>query len=65
MTPEEFAQRMRVIVDCKEYNIRKFPIITMDELVHVEVNALIIKVLKSLGYEEGAKIFEEMGKWYA
>ena len=31
---------------------------------HEEADDLMCEVLKSLGYEAGVKIFEEMTKWY-
>ena len=54
MTPEEFKEEMQKIVDeCGT------------EDGHIEADNLMIKLLKELGYEEGAEIFDRMYKWYS
>lgn len=35
------------------------------EVFHIGADELICKVLKSLGYEAGIKIFTETRKWYS
>ena len=41
------------------------PLFEVDEVpVHIEMDELLCKVLKSLGYGEGIKIFENTNKWY-
>lgn len=54
MTPEEFKKEMQKIAD--EYGT---------EDGHIEADDLMIKLLKELGYEEGAEIFDRMYKWYS
>lgn len=54
MTPKEFAEKMQLIVD--EENT---------ELGHIEMDNLMCELLKSLGYEEGAEIFDNALKWYS
>lgn len=35
------------------------------EDTHYEADLLMLRVLKSLGYEEGCEIFEQADKWYS
>lgn len=53
MTPEEFKDAMLELTDLDE------------EAGHSEMDDLIIKLLYSLGYEDGAEIFEDFPKWYS
>lgn len=55
-TSEEFADQMKKITeefagDCEQK--------------HMEMDALLCNQHKSLGYEEGIKIFEDTYKWYS
>lgn len=54
MTPEEFADAMKKIADNGD-----------TEYDHRDADDLMIKVLTSLGYGEGAEIFDCMDKWYS
>jgi hypothetical protein len=57
MTPKEFEIKMKEL----QYN-------DGDELVmyntHHQADELLCEILKSLGYEDGIKIYEESGMWY-
>ena len=55
MTPERFATKMRAL-SRDSYD---------RERMHEAMDALMCKVLRTLGYEEGIKIFEQTDKWYA
>jgi hypothetical protein len=59
MTPEEFAKKMDEIAngDMGKY--------ADEEIRHPMADDLMVKLLKELGYEKGAEIFENMNKWYA
>ena len=61
MTKEEFANRMKIIADVDD----KLGYTWDEESAHIEADDLIIELLKSLGYEEGAQIFDDMPKWYS
>ena len=54
MSPEEFAKEMAKIALSND-----------TESAHSQADKLMCEALKELGYYEGIKIFEEMGKWYA
>lgn len=54
MTPEAFTVNMR--------NIAQMPDV---EDAHGQADELMCELLRSLGYEEGVKLFERMDKWYA
>lgn len=54
MKPEEFAEKMREAART-----------TNTEWAHQAADDLMCELLRSLGYEEGVKVFEEMEKWYA
>lgn len=53
MTPEKFKELI-------EFNSKG-----CEESSHIECDAIMCELLKSLGYGEGVKIFENMEKWYA
>jgi hypothetical protein len=53
MTPAEFAAEMQ---QCEAIE---------PECGHMAADELIIRLLRSLGYTEGADIFDRMMKWYA
>ena len=36
-----------------------------EEYTHIKADDLIIELLKSLGYNEGAQIIDDMPKWYS
>ena len=36
-----------------------------EERAHENADLIIIELLRSLGYEEGCDVFEEMPKWYS
>lgn len=56
ITPREFEERMKAIeADTELY----------EETRHEAADELMVKVLNSLGYSAGTKIFDEMEKWYA
>jgi len=68
ITPEEFAFKMQVYIDTEEnaesshqYLYNKYD----KEDMHRDMDNLMCKVLKSLGYEEGVTIFEKALKWYS
>ena len=54
MTPQEFAEKMIEIRDEGDIESR-----------HGHADDLMCKLLESMGYGEGVKIFDDMGKWYA
>ena len=61
MTPAAFEDAMRDIVKGSEYGDGKFS----PETFHINADELMCKVLTSLGYEAGVKIFENTEKWYS
>ena len=56
MTPKEFAKEMAKLTADKDGDF---------ERAHGQMDDLMCKLLKELGYKEGIKIFEEQDKWYA
>jgi hypothetical protein len=56
MEPREFTERMKSIAE---------PHHADEEAQHGNADDLMCEVLRSLGYEEGVRLFEEMPKWYA
>ena len=56
MTPEEFAERMREIVE--RYGCDA-------ESSHGAMDGIMCELLKSLGYEEGVNIFGNSKRFYA
>ncbi len=58
MTPEQFLDEMRHLA-LHEYGFGPL------QKQHLEGDKLMCKLLTQLGYSEGVKIFQAMGKWYA
>lgn len=57
MTPEEFAKEMKELSEeCSHGDT---------ELVHCRMDELMCKILTTLGYGDGIKVFDETKKWYA
>lgn len=56
LTPEEFARQMRGLFPASGHD---------EEAAHSCADALMCGLLRSLGYGEGADIFEAADKWYA
>ena len=56
MLAEEFRRQMEQLVEEFEGDT---------EALHSEMDNLMCKVLISLGYREGVKIFEDTDKWYS
>lgn len=67
MTPEEFAAKMRVLVE-DGYCIDEddgTSYFDDEEQTHITMDCLMCDLLRSLGYGEGIDIFENTPKWYA
>ena len=60
-SPEEFADKMRKIPDILD----DFGVPWDREDSHRLADEYLCDMLRELGYEEGADIFESMPKWYA
>lgn len=56
MTPDEFKKKME--------NIKKSWGGDTREILHCEADEIVAKILRELGYGEGAKIYNELPKWY-
>lgn len=56
MTPEEFKRRMQICANNSDIDV---------EHAHFEADNIIIGLLIELGYDEGARIFDDMEKWYS
>ncbi len=56
MTPNEFKKKME--------GIRKRWGADTREILHCEADEMVAKILTELGYQEGAKIYNELPKWY-
>lgn len=54
ITPEDFAKRMKEITEIED-----------KEIAHKKADTLMIRVLMEIGYDDGAKLFHAMPKWYA
>ena len=59
MTPEEFAERMKVIKDRQSNNDSNI------EADHGDADILMMEALVQAGYGEGAAIFDTLNLWYA
>ena len=57
-SPTDFARRMRNAKNRQNYEGDR-------ELVHLEMDMLMCKLLEKLGYSEGVEIFRSTPKWYA
>lgn len=55
ISPKEFADKMQKLLALNSDD---------EEGTHRNADALMCQVLRSLGYEVGVEIFEEMKKWY-
>lgn len=55
MTPEQFAEKMKWIVDNYGDDV---------ETCHVLMDDLMAATLESLGYAEGVKCYKNAEKWY-
>ena len=60
MSPEEFTSAMKAIAD-RPPNKRGF---VDTEVVHIDMDDLLVKVLRELGYGEGCDVFDGTEKWY-
>lgn len=58
MTPKEFEEKMNKISSTDPSNP------SSPQYNHEEADNLMCELLKSLGYSEGVKVFENMTKWY-
>lgn len=56
MTPEEFAETMRKLVEDYGHD---------EEMFHIIADDLMTALLEQLGYEDGVKTFINQPKWYA
>lgn len=56
MTKEDFKREMQDIIEQSDCDW---------ECAHYRADELIIELLNELGYNEGAKIFDDMPKWYS
>ena len=68
MTPEEFANQMRELIDKHTHSTTFFGKDTLyldKEDCHDAMDGLMCKVLTQLGYGEGVDIFNDTPKWYA
>jgi len=54
IAPKEFKERMAHLAEIDDKEER-----------HSKMDDLMVEVLSQLGYEEGARIFENTEKWYA
>lgn len=64
LTPEEFTKAMKDISD-KLANPPKYRPYYDEEDAHMEMDDLMLDLLRSLGYGDGVDIFENTNKWYA
>ena len=64
LTPEEFAKSMKDISD-KLANPPKDNPYYDEEDTHMEMDDLMLDLLRSLGYGDGVDIFENTDKWYS
>jgi hypothetical protein len=55
MSPDDFFERM---VGIDQYY-------KDEEQKHAAADELMCELLKSLGYEKGVQVFDDMDKWYA
>ena len=63
-TPKEFAEKMKAISTHPLFDANGSPYPdTMSN--HEDADELMSKLLKELGYSEGAETFDKMDKWYS
>lgn len=55
MDKQEFANVMKKLANKSDDD---------PEMIHIEMDNLMLKTLKELGYEEGVRIFESATKYY-
>lgn len=65
VTAAEFERRMKEIADRKPVNTSIESSSALIASTHEDADDLMCEVLKSMGYDAGVKIFEEMSKFYA
>jgi hypothetical protein len=58
LTPEEFTSKMKEIYDDTDKT-------TLDEEEHSAMIELMVKQLKSLGYDKGIKYYTKMNRYYS
>ena len=64
LTPEEFTKSMKDISD-KLVNPPKYRSYYDKEDAHMEMDNLMLDLLRALGYGDGVDIFESTDKWYS
>lgn len=64
ITPDEFRLRMKEISGDEKVSPYGVGYIDVEES-HMQADGLMSDMLTALGYGQGVKIFEKMGKWYA
>lgn len=60
ISPEEFEAEVRRII-----NDAHKTLIFDDETLHIDLDDLLCETLKSLGYEKGVDLYNEVPKYYA
>lgn len=60
MTPESFETKMKETYD--KYNMKDG---NAGEEGHMEMDAILVETLRSLGYDKGCDIYESVSMWYA
>jgi len=58
MNPQELKEALEKCINKKE-DYRDI------EEIHEDMDGLLVKTLRSLGYEEAMNVFDEQKKWYA
>lgn len=56
ISPHEFAERMAALADAGDSDPEK---------THCEADDLMLATLRSLGYEAGCILYEDLDRWYA
>ena len=56
MTPEQFAENMKIVAERYRGDT---------EAVHSVADNLLVACLRALGYGDGCDIFDNLPKWYA
>ena len=60
MTPEEFEEKMK-----KTYDKHHMEEGHAGEEGHMEMDAILVETLRSLGYDKGCDIYDSVSMWYA